>query len=291
MTEEIRMSSETVQHDFATPGPVDLRIELTSGSIDITADEVAVTTIELEAVGGDSHALDLIAAARIEQHGDKVFVLVPRSKSSMFGRKGHVHATITVPTASSVRADTGGADVTGQGRFAAVTVNSGSGDIELDKIESGELKVGSGDVEVETIAASIKVKAGSGDVRLGPVGGSCDVASGSGDITLEGVDDTLKVKTGSGDVIVKRGGERVEVMAGSGDLTVQRVHRGDVSAKTGSGDISIGVARGTAAYLDIHTVTGSVTSHLEASDHPDEDDQTVAISVMSGTGDVVLQHA
>lgn len=285
------MPTDTIQQDFATPGPVDLRVELTSGSIDITADDVATTTIELVAVNGDSHAMDLIANARIEQHGDKVSVLLPKSKSSMFGRKGHVHATITVPTASSVRADTGAADVTGHGIFAVVVVNSGSGDIELDQIESGELKVGSGDVEVASVAATIKVKAGSGDIGLGVVGGSCDIASGSGDITLGDVSDTVKVKTGSGDVIVKRGGQRVDVMAGSGDLVLQRVQRGEVFAKTGSGDISIGVAHGTAALLDIQTVTGDFTCHLDATDQPTDADQTVAINVMSGTGDVVLQHA
>lgn len=285
------MTEGTSRHDFVTSGPVDLRVELGTGEIDITSSDTGTTTIELEPMHGDSYAKDLIANARVEQSGDKVWVVMPKSKGGLFGRKGQVRATISLPYESSLKIDTASADVEGRGRFGQVAINTGSGDIQLDQIAAGDLKAGSGDLEVERVIGEIKVKTGSGDVTLGPVGGACEVLAGSGDVSLDSVEGSLKVKTGSGDVSVKAGGDRVDAMAGSGDLVIKEVQRGEVFAKTGSGDVMIGVAVGTAAYLDIQTVTGDVRSSLDSTETPLDGDATVAITVVSGTGDVVLQRA
>jgi DUF4097 and DUF4098 domain-containing protein YvlB len=110
-------------------------------------------------------------------------------------------------------------------------------------------------------------------------------------VVIESVGGTLKVKSGSGDIVVKQGGEALDVMAGSGDLLVKRVEHGRLNARTGSGDIVVGVARGTAAYLDIMTVTGEVRSELDGTEGPDQSDDTVEIHVQTGSGDVVLQRA
>lgn len=285
------MTTDSARYDFETAGPVDLKVELSSGSIEVTAADVATTTVELEALHGDSFAAELIANARVEQHGDKISVLMHKGRGSMFGRKGQVSVIVTMPTGSSIRADTGSADVTGHGRLGAVIVNTGSGDVELEAITSGELKLGSGNLEIEAVADSLRAKSGSGDITVGPIGGSGDITAGSGDVVVEDVSEAIKVKTGSGDVVLKTAGERTNVMAGSGDLLLHRVGPGKVVAKTGSGDVSIGVTRGTAALLDVQTVTGSFTCHLDATDQPADGDDTVSINVMSGTGDVVLQHA
>ncbi|MEJ7628906.1 MAG: DUF4097 family beta strand repeat-containing protein [Nocardioidaceae bacterium] len=276
---------------FETPEPVDLKVELGTGELDITASETSETRVELEAIHGDSHAKDLIEGARVEQHGTKISVIMPKNKGGFFGRKGLVRARITIPHESSLKIETGSADLEARGRFAQASVASGSGDIEIEQIASGDLKAGSGDIEVETVLGSVKVKTGSGDVKLGSVGGNGDVMAGSGDVVLDAVEGALKVKTGSGDVVVKSGGDKVDAMAGSGDLLIQRVDRGEVFAKTGSGDVTIAVAQGTAAYLDIQTVTGDVTSSLDSTESPLDGDATVAINVVSGTGDVVLQRA
>jgi DUF4097 and DUF4098 domain-containing protein YvlB len=216
---------------------------------------------------------------------------MPKNKGGFFGRKGQVRARIHLPHESSLKVDTGSADLEARGRFAEASVNSGSGDIEIEQIASGDLKAGSGDVDVEKVIASVKVKTGSGDIKLGPVGGACDVMAGSGDVVLDAVEGSLKVKTGSGDVVVRSGGERVDAMAGSGDVVIEQVNHGEVFAKTGSGDVTIGVSDGTAAYLDIQTVTGDVRSSLDTTESPLDGDATVSINVVSGTGDVVLQRA
>jgi DUF4097 and DUF4098 domain-containing protein YvlB len=291
MSQEQDMTEGTSRFAFDTSEPVDLKVELSTGHIRVVSADTTQTIVELEPMHGDNYAKELIANARVEQHGNKISVIMPKNKGGFFGRKGQVRATIEVPHESNLKIDTGSADLEARGRFGQANVNSGSGDIQIDQIASGDLKAGSGDIDVERVTAEVKAKTGSGDVTLGPVGGSCDVMAGSGDVVLSTVEGSLKVKTGSGDVMVAAGGDRVDAMAGSGDLLIKQVDRGEVFAKTGSGDVTIGVAAGTAAYLDIQTVTGDVKSALDTTEAPVDGDATVSINVVSGTGDVVLQRA
>jgi len=291
MSHEGNSLSDSANYEFETPGPVDLKVELSTGEIDISTQDQPRTMVELEAINGDSAARDLISNARVEQHGSKVSVIMPKNKGGFFGRKGQVRATIRLPHESSMKIDTGSADLEARGRFGQANVNSGSGDIEIEQIATGDLKAGSGDIDVERVIAGVKVKTGSGDVKLGPIGGPGDVIAGSGDVILDSIDGSLKVKTGSGDVVIRLGGDRVDAMAGSGDVLIKEVSRGEVFAKTGSGDVTIGVTAGTAAYLDIQTVTGDVRSSLDTTGVPLDGDLQVAINVVSGTGDVVLQRA
>jgi DUF4097 and DUF4098 domain-containing protein YvlB len=278
-------------YTFETPGPVDLKVELHNGNIDITSTDGPTTTIELEAMNSDSYAHELIAEARVEQHGDKVSLIMPKARGGLFGRKGQVRATIVVPHDSGLRIDSGTADVEARGRFGRATVRAGSGDVDLDEIAAGDVQAGSGDVEINEVDGLLKVKTGSGDVRVGPLGGDGDIVAGSGDVVLETVKGSLKIKTGSGDIVVQAAGDRIDAMAGSGDVVVNRVDHGELVAKTGSGDVLVRVADGTAAYLDIQTVTGDVKSSLDSTAAPLDGDSTVSIRVTSGTGDVVLQRA
>jgi len=164
MSQEAHMG-DNAYHVFETPSPVDLKVELSTGQIDITADAVGQTTVELRAIHGDSVAQDLIDNARVEQSGSKISVIMPKSKGSFFGRKGQVHAIIKVPAESSMKVDTGSADLKARGHFGQANVNSGSGDIEIDQMASGDLKAGSGDIDVPGAQLDLQVD------RLGRVEG------------------------------------------------------------------------------------------------------------------------
>jgi hypothetical protein len=286
MTEE-----KTDMYTFDTPRPVDLKVELSSGSVEISTSDDTQSTVELVAIHDDSHAKELIDNARVEQRGDTIAVLLPKSKGSFFGRKGEIRATITIPHESSMKVETASADVKASGRFGQSGVTSGSGDVELEQVASADIKVGSGDIELTRALGSIKTKSGSGDVEVGSVAGAADVIVGSGDAVIGSVIGVLKVKSGSGDVVVKSGGEKVDVMSGSGDVLVRRIDRGSVSVKTGSGDTTVGVASGTAAYLDIQTISGDVKSDLDSAGGPADNDLQVSINVISASGDVVLHRA
>ena len=278
-------------HTFDTPSPVNLKVELWQGQINVLARDTQTTTVELEALHGDSTAQELIDNARVEQRGDDIVVELPKSKGGLFRSRGEVRATITVPTGSHAKLESASADVKTDGELGDTNVASGSGDVELDVVASAKVRTGSGDIEMNTVHRNCDVKCGSADISVDFIGGDSDIISGSGDVVLGEVGGTLKVKTGSGDIIVKKAGDGVDALAGSGDLLIRQVDHGRLKAKTGSGDITVGVLDGTAAYLDISTVTGDVTSSLDASEAPSDGDKTVELIIQSGTGDVVLQRA
>ncbi len=283
------MNPEVTMYTFDTPQPVDLRAEIWQGEIYIHAEERDTTTAELESLHGD--AQELIEHTRVEQRGSEVSVLTPKGKSGFFRTRGEIRATIRVPLRSNVQLESASADSDLHGELGDVRIASGSGDVRIEFGEDIQVRTGSGDVDIVTAAGRCDTKCGSGDLKVETIGGDADMVSGSGDVILGHAAQSLKVKTGSGDIVVREAGEMIDAMAGSGDLRVKRFEHGKLRAKTGSGDIQIGVADGTAAYLDITTVTGDVRSSLDASDAPSDGDQTVELSIQSGTGDVVLQRA
>jgi hypothetical protein len=69
------------------------------------------------------------------------------------------------------------------------------------------------------------------------------------------------------------------------------VHHGRVKAKTVSGKISVGVAKGSAAHLDVTTMSGRVHSELESSQAPAEGEPQVELVLSSMSGSVNIARA
>ena len=277
-------------HTFETPRPVALRVELYVGRIEIRAADTDRTTVELEP--HDSTAEELVERARVEQIGDEIRVLVPRGRGSgIFGRKGEITGRITVPSHSSASVESGSADVETHGRLGDTEVATGSGEIRVNESDDTRVRSGSGDILLDHVHGTLEAKGGSSDLTVGDVFKDATVTTGSGDVRVSNSRGHLRVKTGSGDVIIEEVGQGLDALAGSGDLVVKRVEHGRLKAKTGSGDVVVGIAEGTAALLDVMAATGDVHSKLTATDAPSDGDQTVEVSIMTGSGDVVLQRA
>lgn len=279
------INRESTVYEFDTPQQVRLRVEVWVGSIDVTATETTTTTVELT---GDQ---ELIDAAKVEQRGDEIAVLVPRGKAGLFRKGGHIDARIVVPAGSRARLTSGSADMVTRGPLGDVKAESGSGEVEIEAGADVEVKTGSGDINVGAVSGRANVKSGSADVEIGGIDRDADILTGSGDVVVRSVGGQLKLKAGSGDVSLQQGGDGVDAMVGSGDVTIGRIDRGRVKVKTGSGDIMVGVATGISTYLDVMTVTGDVRSDLEGSEPPEQGSPTAEVTIQSGSGDVVLQRA
>ncbi|WP_310540022.1 DUF4097 family beta strand repeat-containing protein [Phenylobacterium sp.] len=233
---------------------------------------------------------------------------------------------IKVPTASDALIHTGSADLETKGRLGRVSAHGGSGDVELEHVARAEVQTGSGDIEIGTVDTDCDARGGSADISVKRIGGDAELITGSGDIDVGEITGSLKAKTasgdievsrarhadltsvsgdikageitgefrastGSGDVTLRQAGDAVDATAGSGDLAVKRVDHGRVRAKTASGDIVVGVAQGSSAYLDVTTATGDVKSALDASEPPREGEPQVELFIQAATGDVVLRRA
>lgn len=67
--------------------------------------------------------------------------------------------------------------------------------------------------------------------------------------------------------------------------------RGQATLATSAGDLDIGIAEGTAAWVEAHTGHGHVTNLLEDAVGPDEADETVEVRGRTGYGDITIRRS
>jgi DUF4097 and DUF4098 domain-containing protein YvlB len=186
----------------------------------------------------------LVAATRVEfDHGA---LSVAGQDRLGVGGNGSLNVTVEVPEGSSCLVHTASAEVSCTGELSALDVHTASGDVTADRVNGlAQLVTASGDVQVG-VAAEARVETASGDVRI------------------EQADGAVTVRTASGDVwIAQTSGRRTEV-------------------KSSSGDISVAVARGIGVYLDLSSLSGTVSSDLEPAEDNDGTDMTVQCRTISG---------
>ena len=109
-------------------------------------------------------------------------------------------------------------------------------------------------------------------MRIGHAGASTTTKTGSGDVAISALDGQLDVKSGSGDT-------RVDV-----------ARHGSIRVRTASGDVAVGVAAGTAAWLDLSSISGHIDQQLAARNAPDEHQPRLAITVTTVSGDIAIRR-
>lgn len=235
--------------EFPTSDPVDLQVRIPAGDVTVTAGPTQVATVRLEPNGKGGE--HMLAAARVEFDQGLLSVIAPERSGLLRG--GSIDAVVELPEGSSCLVDTASADV------------SCTGDLS-----SAELRTASGDVSVERVSGPAKIGTASGDVYVGAAA-EVTANTASGDLTIERADGDVAVTTASGDVRVNSAsGKRVDV-------------------KATSGDISIAVTPGIGVYLDISTLSGTVSSELEPTDESSGAEMTLYCRTISG--DVRIQRA
>ena len=277
-------------HTFETPEPITLVVRAGAGHVTVRAEDTPRTTVELTAL--NAAGADAVAEARVEQQRGSVIVDIPRHRGGLFRPHPSVGILISCPTDSVVEVKAESADITATGSYAEAAMTTGSGEVEVDDVRgSAKLKSGSGTVTAGTIGKAAVITTGSGNVSLESAGQSAQVSVGSGDIKIADVTGETVAKTGSGDVEVDRLGGTLVTKSGSGDLVVRRATSGSVKANGASGSITIGVAQGTAAWLDVSTLTGRVIQELEQTGAPMDDQQRVEITAHTVSGDLRVHRS
>jgi hypothetical protein len=270
-------------HVFETPGSVSLQIKLPSGRVLVaTADEPS-TTVEVVAVGRRGQdAIDEIEVTMEERLGRYV-VKVEQKDRFRWGPiqitwGGDFECRITCPPGSDLELSGGSTDVRAEGELGDVSIRTASGDTKLESVlRELQVKTASGDIDVATVATQASLVTVSGDVMLGRSEASVTARSVSGDILIGSSAGILGISTTSGDVDVKA------------------VSGGDVRVQTVSGDVRLGIARGTRTWIDAVSVSGRLESELGLDEQePDSEagsDPVVPLNVKTVSGDVSVVRA
>jgi len=145
---------------------------------------------------------------------------------------------------------------------------------------------------LESLSGGLNVKSASGDTRAREIAGGVNIQTASGDVELDAVRGGINVASASGDVTIREAWDNVNVNTVSGDQEHGAVYQGNVSAHAVSGDVSVGVRRGSKVFLDCTTVSGDTRSELDMlPDAPSGDGPLVELRVKTVSGDIDITRA
>ncbi len=236
---------------YDTPQPIRLKLEVPAGRVRVEATDTVETEVFLEPLNASDASRQAVDDARIALRGGELVADVSelRVLGVSFGRRVEVELRVRCPRGSTVAIKSRSADIEGSGRYAAATASTTSGDIEWGEID--------GEATFETV---------SGDLRVGTVGGRLTVQTVSGDTTLERTSGALRFQCVSGDLTVREAAGPVKAKTISGDVELESVEAGEIEIEAISGDIRVGIKRGSRLAVDANAVSGDLESEIELGD-------------------------
>ena len=150
---------------FDTPGPLELKVRVPSGDVDLETAEGTETVVEISA------SPEIEEEARIELHpkrdGHELSVVIEKKSGFFRSFRDDVRVRISSPPGADVELSTASADVEARGDYGAAKVNTASGDIRFEHV-GGEAQVNSasGDVSLDQVDGGLTVNTASGDVEI-----------------------------------------------------------------------------------------------------------------------------
>ena len=272
---------------FTTPRQLVVSAKLPRGDISVETTDAREAVVTLDGPGDRARRQIEAADIRFENRGDYDELIVdadPDDISWSAGRvklaisfdlrKDSIDMRIKVPHGTILRASTGSADIRAAGHYGEIETKTASGDISVDHVErDASIKVASGDVRVDRVDGTLRVQTAAGDVSAGPIGADADVKTASGDVRLNEV------------------GGNASVHSASGDLRVGAVSQGKVELKSVSGDMVVGVRKGSRVWMDVKTVTGDAHSELDAGGEDDGEGPLVELKATGMSGDIKIVRA
>ncbi len=269
-------------HVFETPGSVSLQVKLPSGRVLVTTADQPSTTVEVVAVGRRGQdAIDEIDVTLDDRPGRHVVKIEQRDRFRwgpiQITWGGDFECRIVCPPGTDLEFSGGSTDLRADGALGEVSVRTASGDIR-----------------VESASRELQAKTASGDISVDTIAAQASLATVSGEIDVERVDAPVTARSVSGRVTIASISAALGVSTTSGNIDLKAISGGDVRAKSVSGDVRIGVARGTRTWVDASSVSGRLESELGLEDQEpsgEAGEAVVPLHVKTVSGDVSIVRA
>ncbi len=257
ISEHFALAGEHANLTISIPSGTVRIAESTDASVSVTVEGKDLDKVEITGVGDD-----ITISLRSEKEGGFRF----------FGGSNRLAVLVLAPAGSHATVSTAAADF-------------------FSEIDLGSLrfKTASGDAKLASVRGDLDAKSASGDIDAHAVMGSLKASLASGDLEVHSVDGSVEANTASGAVHVSHVHGDVTAKSASGDLVVDRWTGGAFSGKTVSGDIRLGVPKGTRADMNVRSLSGDI--HMPSgsgSDVPEDERVLRRIGFTSVSGDLHL---
>lgn len=278
---------------FDTPTPISATVELVAGEVRITAAARTDTVVQVRPA--DSAAERDVRAAeqtRVEYASGRLVIRGPKQPGfGVFGKTGSVEVSIELPAGSGVDGKLGVGAVTCSGPLADCRLKTGAGDLQVEDAASLTLHTGFGAAIAEKVTGDAEVTTGSGKLSLRAVGGHAVLKNGNGETWIGEAGGELRINAANGDVAAEHAAASVAATTANGSIRIGELVRGHASLRTAAGRIQLGIRRGTAARLDLHTQFGKVRNDLDAAAGPADNDEQAEVRARTAFGDILIHRS
>ncbi|TDE23822.1 DUF4097 family beta strand repeat-containing protein [Actinomadura sp. 6K520] len=282
---------------FDTPEPITADIDIFVGQVRIHAGDRADTVVEVRPSDPSNEAC-VQAAERtvVEFSGGRLLIRGPRPKALGYLRswRGSIEVTVDLPTGSAVEAGVAAGGMAGfvaTGRLGRTVLKNSNGDLRLEETGPLEARTSTGEISVDRVTGPVEVTGSVGAIRIGTIEGSGTVKNSTGDITLGEVSGDLQLKTGVGGITVDRATADLTARSAHGRIRIGEAVSGTVRVEGGHGRVDVGIAEGTAAWLDLHSKNGVVRNTLTAADGPETAKAVVEVHAHTNWGDIDVHRS
>ncbi|HEY0638862.1 MAG TPA: DUF4097 family beta strand repeat-containing protein [Pseudonocardiaceae bacterium] len=249
-----------------------MTIELGVGDTRLRADHRADTVVEVSPSDPDNEAdVKTAKAVSVEFAAGELQVRAPKQRG-LFSRLGSVDVTVDLPAGSDVRGAAREAAFRGTGRLGDCSFRTSTGDVRMEETGSLVASTSVGDIIADRVNGPVELTTGSGVVRIRELVGPGTIRNSNGVISVD------RAHTG------------VAAKAANGDIRIGEVARGTVVLSTSIGQLEVGIGGGSAALLDVRSVTGTVHNLMTAVDGPGPADEVVEVHASTTVGDVTIRR-
>jgi DUF4097 and DUF4098 domain-containing protein YvlB len=250
--------------DFPATEPIDLLVEVTAGTVRITAEQTQNVTVDIRSRSG--HGDDELAdEIHVDFADGRLEIVESQKRHSWMRFSSGIDVVVTVPTGSRCWLSTASADVSVSGELGSLAAKTISGEVVAGAI--------TGDAEVSTTSGRISID-DAGQVSAKSASGAVDLGHAASDVD---------VNTVSGKVRIGKAEAGASVRTASGRIKIDSLSRGQAELTSVSGEMKVGIAKGAGVYLDMASLSGRVTSELEASEPSDQVDLHLHCRSVSGS--------
>ena len=229
---------------------------------------------------------------RVDFTGGALQITGPKARVFDFSRKHRsVEVSIELPSNSQVSAEMQVGDIVSAGRLGECRFKTAAGNVRVERTGALRLDTSAGHITAGVIGGNAEISTSTGKVQIGEVDGSVVVKNSNGNTEIDAVSGDVRVRAANGDIVVDRAGASVDAKSSNGNIRLGEVARGSVLLATANGDLEVGIAEGTAAWLEVNTAFGQVRNLLDTAGRPAETDETVEVRGRTSFGDITIRRA